>query len=894
MTSCFRRFTNVRRICICLTILSLPVLLYSQKTVQNKSESLPAQTAQPVLMPYNRLIRSAGKVVLFGDSSLENHALDVALLPGNQHIAIEDRYGIAILDVKSSALIERWTFQNNGKWSGLMSSFSGITSFAEAGKTYIAWGAAGAGGRSALIIAEWKGGHIAQVSSVDFDKSAPAALALPNQVLSSVENGVRFLYTVLNGNNELVKIRFSDKNIAWRAKTGVAPYGLCIANEKVYVTNWAGPSVNDESRESAGVPWGSAYVNPKTGATSRGTVDVFAASDGHHLKEIEVGLHPTSLLSITATNLIYVVNGNSDFLSVVDATTDKVMDTVYTGLFGQYKLTGSTPNAVAVDEKSGSVYVANGLDNAILKIRQGVYANSRKLKSARILGLIPTEAYPGGLLVNNGKIYVANIEGSGSNVVTKGSDIRGEDENNSIKTTPAFTAHRQYASVSVINVPTDQQLSQYSKEVQANNLVTKALATMAAPRKNATPKPVPERIGEPSVFKHVVYIIKENRTYDQIFGDVATGNGAADLCTFGNMVTPNQHELASKFSLLDNYYCSGKSSAEGHQWTDAAMVTDYVEKNVRAWFRSYPHRQYDALVYGKFGFLWNQALDHGKKVRIYGEACFTEFDEKQNWTDIYRKYKAGQPFSLRNTSTISRVRPILSQTYPGYDNPKINDQMRADAFIKEWKTYENQAADPMPNLMIVALPNDHTAGTAPGYPTPGAMVADNDLALGRIIEAITHSRFWDSTVVFVTEDDSQSGWDHVSAYRSTGFVISPYSALGAAVHTNYNQTSMVRTIEQILGMPPMNIIDATADVMKDCFSDEKRDIKFQALANKIPLDEMNPSLSQLKGKALQMAKQSATGLFTEIDDGDDDAMNEILWFALKGNIPYPKFSSYTR
>lgn len=872
-----------------LAILFSPLFLYSQTTiVPNKTQSPSKQKKASVLMPYNRLIRSAGKVISFGDSTLENHALDICLLPDQQHIVIEDRYGIAVLDNKTNSLVERWTFQNNGQWSGLMSTYSGITSFSEAGTTYIVWGAAGSGGKSALVIAEWKEGQITQASSISFEKTLPADLALPNQVVSNVEDGVRFLYTVLNGNNELVKIRFSDKKIVWKMKTGVAPYGLCIANNKIYVTNWAGPVAIDKTKESAGVPWGNAYVEAKTGATSRGTVDVFAATDGRHIIELEVGLHPTSLITVSSRQLVYVVNGNSDFVSVIDVATDKVIDTIHTGLFGHMKLTGSTPNAIAIDEKNNFLYVANGLDNAILKIRQGSYAAGKKIKEARVIGLIPTEAYPGGLLVNNSKIYVANIESSGANVLTKASDIRTGEGNNAIRKTAAFTSHRQRASVSVIDLPSDRQLKQYTKEVQINNLINKALATTATPRKNILPKPVPERIGEPSVFKHVVYIIKENRTYDQVFGDVATGNGAPDLCTFGSTVTPNQHQLVNQFSLLDNYYCSGKSSAEGHQWTDAAMVTDYIEKNVRAWFRSYPHRQYDALVYGKAGFIWNHAMDHGKKVRIYGEACFTEFDEKLNWTDIYRKYVNKQPFVFRNTSTISRVRPILSQTYPGYDNPKINDQLRADAFIKEWKSYETRQGDSLPDLMIVALPNDHTAGTAPGYPTPRAMVADNDLALGRIVEAITHSRFWDSTVVFVTEDDSQSGWDHVSPYRSTGFVLSPYSALEKTVRTNYNQTSMVRTIEQILGLPPMNIIDATADLMVDCFSFEKRIVQFQAVPNKISLEEMNPSLSQLKGRALQLAKRSATNLFTEIDDGDDDAMNEILWFALKGNTPYPK------
>ena len=408
-----------------------------------------------------------------------------------------------------------------------------------------------------------------------------------------------------------------------------------------------------------------------------------------------------------------------------------------------------------------------------------------------------------------------------------------------------------------------------------------------SPRKNVAPKPLPDRIGEPSVFKHVIYIIKENKTYDQVFGDIASGRGDKDLCIYGANVTPNQHKLANDFVLLDNYYASGKSSAEGHQWTDAALVSDYIEKNVRAWFRSYPHRQEDALVYSKNGFIWNNAMDHGKKVRIYGEACLTHYDGEMQWLDIYNKYTNREALNLYNTSTIARIRPVISATYPDCDNFNFTDQLRADVFINEWKKYEEQPGDSLPDLMVLSIPNDHTAGTSQNFPIPAAMVADNDLALGRIIETITHSRFWDSTVIFVTEDDSQSGWDHISSYRTTCLVISPYSRLNKTIHTNYNQTSMVRSIEQILGLPPMTVIDATALPMFDCFSDTKQSYNYNSMPNNIPLNEMNKSLSQLNGKAKHYAKISADEAFKELDSGDDDMMNRILWFAAKGNKKYP-------
>ena len=393
--------------------------------------------------------------------------------------------------------------------------------------------------------------------------------------------------------------------------------------------------------------------------------------------------------------------------------------------------------------------------------------------------------------------------------------------------------------------------------------------------------------GEPSVFKHVVYIIKENKTYDQVYGDIPEGRGRPELCIYGDSVTPNQHRLVKDFALLDNYYAAGKSSAEGHQWADAAMVSDYIEKSVRAWFRSYPHRQDDAMVYNKNGFIWNDAMDHGKKVRMFGEACLTAYDKSLHWGDIYHRYLNHEDQGFSNTTTIARIRPIISPAYPDCENLVFTDQLRAEIFINEWKQYEQAAGDSLPDLMVLSLPEDHTAGTSPDYPVPRAMVADNDLALGRIIDVITHNRFWDSTVVFVTEDDSQSGWDHISSYRTAGIVISPYSLLGQPLHTNYNQTSMVRTIEQILGIPPMNIIDASALPMFDCFGDQKTGYAYTHVSNQIPLDLMNKPLAQLKGKAAYFAKLSANSVFKDVDEGEDDKMNRILWFDAKGNAKYP-------
>ena len=274
------------------------------------------------------------------------------------------------------------------------------------------------------------------------------------------------------------------------------------------------------------------------------------------------------------------------------------------------------------------------------------------------------------------------------------------------------------ASVSVIPVPDDKQLKVYTKKVEESNQLFRLALLEKMPRKNIRPVCVPERIGEPSVFKHVLYIIKENRTYDQVLGDMEKGDGDSTLTIFGKQITPNTHKLCDEFMLLDNFYASGKCSAEGHQWTDASIVTDYIEKNVRAWIRSYPHVQEDALVYAPTGFIWDNALKHGKKVTIYGEASTPVYNNKYTWTSIYEGFLKGEKFEFRNKTTIKPVEAILSQTYPSFDDHRIADALRAEAFIQELKAYEQMEGDQLPELMVMALPADHTGGTRPGLPTP--------------------------------------------------------------------------------------------------------------------------------------------------------------------------------
>jgi DNA-binding beta-propeller fold protein YncE len=849
--------------------------------------------AAPYIMPYNRIINPAGTVVNFGDTKYENHSLDCELVPGQDVLAVEDRYGVTMINTKTKEEITHLSFNEEKRFKGLMSTYSGIKVVQRYGKTNIFWSAANASThQSVVMMANWDGEHLFFKKMIAFKPEGDSPLALPNELFVNEENGVEYLYVVLNGNNQFVKMDLNTEKVIWKSATGVAPYGLAMLSGKAYVTNWGGSIPTDTAKhETAGVPYGHAYINHTTGATSHGSVSVFDSRTGQLVKEIGVGLHPNAIVASPDRQFLYVANGNSDNISVIDATKLGMVDSISVKLdAGDNGYIGDSPNALAVSPRGTILYVANGLDNAVAVVKLGANVATNGRDATVIQGFVPTEAYPGGLAADENNLYITNLEGEGARV--KSNRIIDDPGSSGRSKTPedAFNAHHQDATVSIVSLQTHagvNPLAAYTKSVKDLNLMFRGNIARLLPRKNVAPQAIPERIGEPSLFKHVIYIIKENRTYDQVLGDMKEGNGSKPLCIYGDTVTPNQHKLAKDFLLMDNYYASGKSSAEGHQWTDQAMVNDYVEKNVRAWFRSYPHTQTDAMVYGKQGFIWNNALDHGKNVRIYGETATPVFDEKLNWANIYQLYRDKKLFKFSNYTTISRVRPILSASYPGYDNHVINDQMRADAFIKELNEYENKPGDSWPQLMIMALPADHTGGLKPGLPTPRAMVADNDLALGRIIEAVTHSRFYDSTVVFVTEDDSQDGWDHVSAYRTTGFVISKYSRLQRTVHTNYNQTCMVRSIEQILGIPPMNIIDATALPMYDCFKKAPETYSFTHLPNIVPLDEMNKKLSALKGTELYYATVSLRPEFKHIDGGNDDLMNRMLWYAAKRTKMYP-------
>jgi hypothetical protein len=395
----------------------------------------------------------------------------------------------------------------------------------------------------------------------------------------------------------------------------------------------------------------------------------------------------------------------------------------------------------------------------------------------------------------------------------------------------------------------------------------------------------------------VLYIIKENRTYDQVLGDVEKGEGDPQLCIFGANVTPNAHKIVDQFVLLDNFNCSGVVSADGHQWTDEAYVTDYLEKSFGGWPRSYPYPGGDAMAYAPSGFLWDNVLAHKKSLRVYGEFIEAHIrwkdarqTDRPQFIDVYRDFVGNKGrIEVRACANIKTLENYICPTAIGFPLT-VPDVHRAAQFINELKEYERKGE--LPSLMMMLLPNDHTSGTKEGMQRPESAVADNDLALGQIVEAVSHSKFWPDTCIFVVEDDPQMGFDHIDAHRTVAMVISPYTRRNIVDSTNYNQTSMVRTIELILGLPPMNQLDASATPMNSCFTDRPDLTPYVALPNRIALDRVNPPAKTIKNPhERRWAEESAKLDLEKEDQADEDTFNRILWHARRGrDDTYPTWA----
>ncbi|MCP5522516.1 MAG: bifunctional YncE family protein/alkaline phosphatase family protein [Verrucomicrobiales bacterium] len=712
----------------------------------------------------------------------------------------------------------------------------------------------------------------------------PAGLAL------SADGGR--LYVCGNLSNTLLEIDLATSEVKRVFAVGVAPFDAVLHGSKAYVSNWGGRRPGPGDLTGPAGRGTEVRVDPVRHIASEGSVSVIdlEAGPGATAKEILVGLHSSALALSPDGRWLVCANAGSDNLSVIDTRTDRVVETIWTRA-NPADLLGASPNALAFAPDGEELYVANGTQNAVAVVEFEPAERRSELE-----GLIPVGWFPGAIVFDapRKQLCVANIKGLPI-------EPKAYDEPGAAEDAEGFNTHHYHGSLSLVPLPSAEELPRLSQTVYDNLRRERIEAALLPPRPGQPARAVPERIGEPSLIRHVVYVIKENRTYDQVFGDVAAGNGDPGLCLFGERVTPNQHKLARDFVLLDNTYCAGILSADGHQWSTTAFGTDYLERSFAGWPRSYPdgmgEDESDALAYSPAGFIWDNALKHGISLRNYGEFM----EPKVRWSDsarrgdpdwsaCYREWKdrPGEVI-LECAPMIETIRPFSPIAYVGWEM-SVPDQYRADFVIEELKEFERKGE--FPQLVLICLPNDHTSGTRRGAPTPAALVADNDLAFGRIVEALSHSRFWKDMAVFGIEDDPQNGFDHVSGYRTTAYLAGPYVKRGVQVSTRYNTTSLLRTMGQILGMPPMNQFDASATPMFDCFTETPDPRPFDAVPNEVPLDQMNPAPQALTDPLLrEHAEISETLNFAQVDACPEDTLNRILWHAVKGSeAPYPEWA----
>ncbi len=832
-----------------LLILIIVIILAGCSGGRVKDHSKYAVGPQPdgsVLVPSNQLLRPAGFQV-----NLPGRPVDMLIMPGGKYLLVKNMYDMDLIRIEDRKVIQSLPFRSSG------ASFTGLCLSPDGSEAYVT------DSRDRLCIAEIDKNYLMTWRD-------PIILPHPEFGGQSVPGGIAvnqkgdMVYVTLSRNNTLAVVNMKDRKIT-EIPVGMAPYGVIInSSDKAYVTNWGGrhPEEEDSTYNSSG---SQIVVDPGTGAASSGSVSVVDLENNKVIKSIEVGLHPSGMVLSPDGRLLYVACANSDLISVIDTENDEVSEAISVHRTGDM-LYGSSPNALTISPDGKYLYVANGTENAVCVIRTGTPAS--------IAGYIPVGWYPGAVTIDeDGKtIYVANVKGTGSR--------------NQLTTEMGYNSHDHLGSLSFIPVPSGKDLTAMTEIVDMNNSWSSTLKGYYRKGGKMKKVPVPVTPDQVSVFKHVVYIIKENRTYDQIFGDMAQGNGDTSLVHFGRDVTPNHHLLAETFILLDNFYCSGILSADGHQWTDEAFVTDYLEKSFGGFTRSYPYDGDDALAYSATGFIWDNVLRHGLTFRNYGEFVNAIIQPRGTFTEIYQDFVNGTgKFSIEAKANISTIEPYICKSFIGFPNV-VSDVYRAGEFIRELREFENN--DNLPNFIIMLLPNDHTSGTRPGMPTPRAAVADNDLALGRIVEAISESKFWNETCIFVTEDDPQAGLDHVDGHRTVGMVISPYTKRNEVVSNYYSQINMVRTIEDILGLPPMNRLDLMAESMVDCFTTEPDYTPYKAVLNNIPLDEINPSLVSLTGDQLYWARKSVEQDLDDVDRIDEDIFNRIIWHSVKGyDKPYP-------
>ena len=741
--------------------------------------------------------------------------------------------------------------------AGQVYESAGVSLGSNAGFHGLIWSADGK-----MLYASTQKGHVQSFQLSDDQKTLVASRVIrivgESEKANPVPGGMALtkdgkrLYVVCANRNTVVEMDLSmetPKVVREMAVENV-PFEVKLTGDELHlvVSNWGGPLAKPGDR--LGKSDKQDVVVTDRQSVASGSVSLVELKTGK-AEQIKVGLHPTAVL--VSGGKAYVANAMSDQVSELDLA-GKVVSRTFELKYKGQKLLGGMPNALALHEDR--LYVANGGDNAIAEI---------DLKSGQLQGFRPAGYFPVavGLSADAKTAFVLNTKGNGSVART----TLGR----------AGNAHDFQGTVSVLDL--SRPIASETEKVAENN------------RWNESARKPALKVYQGGI-EHVIYIIKENRTYDEVFGDLPQGNGDSKLASLGAKVMPNHQKLATEFTLFDNGYVSGTNSADGHAWSTQAFATEYLEHFYVGYSRTYPDDGIDAMAISSSGAIWDNALDHQKSVRVYGEFCDDDKNhvspQPKDWFEVWedRKNKTGK-FQFHAVTSIPRLKPF---THPNYMYWPLwqSDQDRADKFISEYEQMSREKR--VPNLMILSLPSDHGEGANPKYPTPRAMMADNDLALGRIVEAVSKSPEWAKSCIMVIEDDAQAGPDHVDGHRSVYMAISPYTRRGYVDSTFQTTVSMIRSMEMMLGLPPMNRFDAMAFPMEACFTNQADLRPYTKVMNNIELDERNPGSGGKKLTALDKYWEKKTSEldWSHLDAADPYWLNRINWYTFHGDSkPYP-------
>ena len=789
----------MKKIIIYFVILVSSASAQTHVQIQNKK----------VLLPNGWSLTPAGRSFSLGDLPL-----NIAVSSSKKYMAVtnngQSTQTLQLIDVKKEKILDNIEIAKS--WMGLKFS---------ADEKYLY---ASGGNDNRILKYSITNNKLILNDSIKLGKKWPEKISPAGIEIDDKKN---LLYVVTKDNNSLYVINLLNKEIIHQSKLNAEAYTCLLSADKkeLYITCWG--------------------------------CDKLLVFDTEKLKikkEITVGDNPNDMC-LSKNGYLFVANANDNSVSVIDIKKKQVIETLTSSLYPDAP-PGSTTNGVALSEDEKTLYIANADNNclAVFDVSTPGFSSSK--------GFIPTGWYPTCVKVIDRKIFVTNGKGFssmanpyGPNPTIKKQKVnyQGGDKTRPVK--EQYIGGLFKGTMSIIDLPSVKQLGIYSMQVYQNTPYTKEKELLSTGEEG---NPIPKRIGDPSPIKYVFYIIKENRTYDQVLGDIKEGNGDSSLVLFGEKITPNQHKLAKEFVLLDNFYVDAEVSADGHNWSMGAYATDYLEKN---WVTSYGGRggTYDAegtreIANNKGGFIWDHCKKTGVSYRTYGE-----------FADDYKP-------------NIPVLEDHFCKYYTSWDQ-KVRDTTRVNQWKRDFDSLV--AINQLPHLNTLRLINDHTEGMATGRPTPFAHVADNDLAVGMFIEHLSKSAVWKDCVVFILEDDAQNGPDHVDAHRSPAYVIGPYVRRHYVDHTPYTTSGMLRTIELILGISPMSQYDAAAEPMWRCFTNKANLTPFVAMPNNIDLSVKNTAVNKL-------SKKSAQFNFAQADAVNDFEFNEVLWKGIKGiNAPVP-------